>query len=117
MNVLMILITLSCHLFAQSRPESFVIQIQDRSMIVLSPQSKKPIFSVLVENRSLSDQVAKFIIQGKLLKHVAVRSGQTETIEIENKTNTNVFFVPISPAFQEVELIFDKKVYEIPSKK
>ena len=103
--------------FAEPRPESFVIQIYDRSMTILSPQNKRSIFSVLVENRSLSDQVGKFTIQGKLLKYVSVKSGQTEPVEIENKTSFNVLFTPVSPAFQEVELIFDKKVYEIPSKK
>ena len=73
--------------FAEPRPESFVIQIYDRSMTILSPQNKRSIFSVLVENRSLSDQVGKFTVQGKLLKYVSVKSGQTEPVEIENKTS------------------------------
>lgn len=102
---------------AQPKPDTFVIQIFDRSMSVLSPDKKKTIFSVLVENRSLSDQLGKFTVEGKNLKFVTVKSGQTEAVEIENKSASNVVFVPVSPAFQEVELFFGKKAYEIPSKK
>ena len=103
--------------FAQPKTETFVIQIQDRSMSILSPEKRKPVYSVLVENRSLSDQLGKFTVQGRILKYVSVKSGMTEPVEIENKTSANVFFVPVSPAFQEVELLFGKKAYEIPSKK
>lgn len=101
---------------AQVKSDNFVIRIKDRSMNVLSPQKKKTSFAVLVENRSLSDQVGKFTVNGKLLKYVSVPSGKTEPVEIENKTSANVVFVPVSPAFQEVELVFGKKNYEIPSK-
>ena len=103
---------------AQAAPkaETFVITMKDRSMAVNAPDKKKVLFSVLIENHSLSDQVGKFMVGGRNLKFVSVKSGQTEAVEIENKTSANVVFVPVSPAFQEVELIFGKKVYEIPSK-
>lgn len=103
--------------FAQVKTEGFIIQINDRSMSVLSPTKKKAMFSVLVENRSLSDQVGKFVVGSKILKFVAVKSGKNESIEIENKTSEPVVFIPVSPAFQEVPLMFGKKAYEIPSKK
>jgi hypothetical protein len=85
-------------------------------MNVLSPEKKKNMFTVIVENRSLSDQVGKFTVGNKILKFVSVDSGKSETVEIENKSNTPVVFVPVSPAFQEVPLLFGKKAYEIPSK-
>jgi hypothetical protein len=97
--------------------DSFIIQIQDRSMKVSSPIKKNNVLTVLIENRSLSDQVGKFMIKGKNLKFVSIPSGKNETIEIQNKEGATVYFVPLSPSFQEVELIFGKKVYEIPSKK
>lgn len=94
----------------------FVIQVNDRSISVNSSEVHRNMFSVIVENRSLSDQIAKFTIQGKIIKYVSVKSGKAETVEIENKSQVPVFFVPVSPAFQEVELIFGKKSYEVPSK-
>lgn len=86
-------------------------------MKVSSPSKKSNVLTVLLENRSLSDQVGKFMIKGKNLKFVSVASGKNETVEIQNKEGAQVYFVPLSPAFQEVELIFGKKAYEIPSKK
>lgn len=103
--------------FAQVKPEAFIIQIHDRYISVLSPEKSKSQFSVIVENKSLSDQVGKFSVAGKMLKFVSVQSGKAQTVEIENKTSTPVEFIPVSPAFQEVPLIFGKKAYEIPSKK
>jgi hypothetical protein len=96
--------------------EAFIIQINDRSMSVITPVTKRALFSVIVENRSLSDQIGKFTANGKILKFVSVKTGSSETVELENKTPSQVIFVPVSPAFQEVELIFGKKAYEIPSK-
>ena len=112
----LIILLLSVNAFANVKTEGFIIQVNDRSMYVLSPDKKKSMYPVLVENRSLSDQVAKFIVGGKILKFVSVKSGKTETVEIENKTDAPVSFVPVSPAFQEVPLMFGKKAYEIPSK-
>ena len=101
---------------AQVKSDTFMVVINDRSMSILSPEKKKDFYSVIVENRSLSDQVAKFTVEKKLLKYVAVKSGKSETVEIENKSNASVFFVPVSPAFQDAELQFGKKAYEVPSK-
>lgn len=115
MNILILLLFPLLSL-AQPKVDAFVIQIQDRSVKVNSPVKKRSLFSVIVENRSLSDQVGKFVVKGKNLKFINVPSGKSETVEIENKTNAPVIFVPLSPAFQDVELNFGKKAYEIPSK-
>ena len=117
MKLFLSLLFLSSVAMAEPKSDTFIIQIHDRSMSVVTPEKRKNVFSVLVENHSLSNQLGKFTVEGKLLKYVSVQSGQTEPVEIENKTASNVVFVPVSPAFQEVELLFGKKAYEIPSKK
>lgn len=101
---------------ADVKTEAFVIQINDRNMKVISPEKQRTLFSVMVENGSLSNQVGKFMVKGKTVKFVSVLSGKSETVEIENKSEAPVVFVPVSPAFQDVELRFGKKAYEIPSK-
>lgn len=108
---------LAMNVWAQPAPETFIVQINDRSMVILSPEKRRSPFTVVVENRSLSDQLGKFTVAGKLLKYVTVKPGASEPVEIENKSSSSVFFVPVSPAFQEAELIFGKKAYEIPPKK
>ncbi len=102
--------------WANATNESFIIQISDREMKVISPDKARSLFSVIIENGSLSNQVGRFMAKGQNLKFVSVLSGKNETVEIENKTDASVIFVPISPAFQDVELRFGKKVYEIPAK-
>lgn len=101
---------------ATEKSEAFIIKIQDRSMSVVTPEVKKNIFSVIVQNQSLSTQVGKFMVKDKNLKFVSIESGSSASVEIENKTAEPVVFMPISPAFQEIELLFGKKAYEIPSK-
>lgn len=101
---------------AQIKSEGFIITITDKRVGVLSPSAKKNFYSVLVENKSLSDQVGKFVQGDKILKFISVPTGKSGVVEIENKTNLDVTFVPISPASQEVPLIFGKKAYEIPPK-
>lgn len=117
MKYLFVIILFSSLASAQPKPETFVISIHDRKMSILAPERVKKIFTVLVENHSLSDQIGKFTIKGKTIKFVSIKSGHSEPVEIENQTSSNIVFVPVSPAFQEVELIFGKKAYEIPSKK
>lgn len=102
--------------FAAPSGEAFLIQINDRNMVVTTPSTKNKTFAVIVENKSLTEQVAKFVLNGKALKFISVAPGNSESVEIENPSARNVTFVPVSPAFQDVELIFGKKSYEVPSK-
>lgn len=116
MNFL-ILILLSSISWAQVKTEGFIIQIFDRSMKVSSPEKKNSIFSVIIQNSSFSDQIGKFTLGNKTLKFVSIPYGKSEIIEIENKSQLPVVFVPVSPSFQEVPLNVGKKTYEIPSKR
>jgi hypothetical protein len=114
---LLILLLTPMLAWTQAKSEAFIIQISDRSMNVTSPENARSRFSIIVDNRSLSDQVGRFSVNDKILKYISVRSGTSETVELENKSEAAVTFFPISPAFQEVELKFGKKAYEIPSNK
>lgn len=95
--------------------DPFIIQILDRSMRIEAPEKKVSAVSVVLENKSLADQVAKFVLDGKILKFASVKSGKTETIYLENKSPANIVFVPLAPAAQEIELRFGVRAYEIPS--
>jgi hypothetical protein len=117
MNIVFIILILPFSLYGRVSSESFIIQIKDRSMAVTSPDKSRMMFSVIVENKSLSDQIGKFTAGNKILKFISIQSGKSEVVEIENKSKAEVLFVPVSPAFQEVPLLFGKKAYEIPSKK
>lgn len=117
MRMILFTLLLPLGLKAQVNSESFIVQISDRSMKLTAPEKPRKLFSVIVENRSLSDQVGKFTVGGNIVKYVSVRSGKSQTVEFENKSSLPVFFVPVSPAFQEVEMKFGKKAYEVPPQK
>jgi len=114
----LILFTLlfSSALFAEVKGEGFIITITDQRIGVISPVTKRNLYSVIVENKSLSEQVGKFVLGDKILKFISLPSGKSGVVEIENKSKNDIFYVPVSPASQEVPLIFGKKAYEIPPK-
>jgi hypothetical protein len=114
----MILLTLMMSYFsiASVTSESFMIQIKNQSISVVAPSKPQKRFAVIVENQSLTTQVAKFSCLSENLKFVTVLPGKSETVEIENSSDKLVSFIPLSPAFQDVRLEFGKKTYEIPTK-
>ncbi len=106
----------SIFIYAEEHSEAFILRIKDRSINVTSPLLSQKRFSVILENISLTKQLGKFSTKGKNLKYVSVLPGQTETVEIENNSDEAVYFIPLSPSFQDVNLTFGKKAYEIPAK-
>ena len=102
--------------FAAGNP-AFILKLTDKGISIQSPDKTLKIFSVIIENQSLTDQVAKLVVGDDVVKYVRLNSGRSETVEIENKTAKTIFFVPVSPSFQEVELKFGKKQYEIPAQR
>ena len=107
---------ISFSLRAEVKTEGFIIHIKDRSIQVFSPEKNSKMFSVLIENQSLSDQVGKFMVGNKNLSYVSVSSKKSEAVEIKNEGSASIMFVPLSPSSQEVPLQFGKKAYEIPFK-
>lgn len=103
--------------WGQNHNPSFILKLTDAGINVSAPQKSMKMFSVIIENNSLSDQVAKFVSGSQDIKFVTIESGKSQTIEIENKAKLPVFFVPVSPSFQEVELKFGKDSYEVPPKR
>jgi Trk K+ transport system NAD-binding subunit len=98
------------------KTENFSIQFTEQGVAVRAPEKKRPIYSILIENNSLSNQVAKLSVKDKVLKYISIRANDNSVVEIENTSDSPVVLTPLSPAFQEVELTYGKKAYEIPSK-
>ena len=96
---------------------AFILKLTDKGISVQSPDKTMKIFSVIIENHSLTDQVAKLVVGNDLVKFIRIDSGKSQTVEIDNKTAKSIFFVPVSPSFQEVELKFGKKQYEVPAQR
>lgn len=94
--------------------ESFVVSVHDRIVKIESPIKVGKIYSVIVENKSLSDLVAKFHSNGEDLRFVSVKSNSSKSVEFSHQTKNEVIFKILSPAFQELVLEAGKKSYEVP---
>jgi hypothetical protein len=98
-----------------SAVEAFKIHFHDRKMIVESPAKSGEMYAVELQNLSMNDMVGKFHAGGSDLKFVSVKASEAKSIEFKSNKKNVVYFQPLAPAFQEVELIAGKKTYEIPS--
>lgn len=117
MKLVLLTIFLANLSWAQTHNPSFILKLTDSGVSVSAPEKKMKMFTVIVENNSLSDQVAKIVSGTDSIKYLTIESGKSTTVEIENKGNNPIYFVPVSPAFQEIELTFGKKPYEVPPKR
>ncbi len=94
--------------------EAFRIELHDRKIHVESPVKVGTQYAVIVDNQSLNDTVGKFHSAGVDLKFITVKAGATRSVEFRHTGKENVYFQPMAPAFQQVELIAGKKTYEVP---
>jgi hypothetical protein len=95
--------------------ESFRVTINDRSVKLEAPLKVTKTFSVIVENKSLSDVVGKFHSHGEDLKFVSVKANAAKSVEFSHQSKHLVYFKILSPAFQDLALEVGKKTYEVPS--
>ena len=107
---------LTCWLSSSWAAEAFKIELFDRKMRVESPAKVGTQYSVIIDNQSLNDTIGKFHAAGADLKFVNVKAGSLRSFEFKYASKGTVFFQPLAPAFQQVELIPGKKSYEIPSR-
>ncbi|MBF0314513.1 MAG: hypothetical protein HQK50_13255 [Oligoflexia bacterium] len=101
----------------------FVISIFDNKINVVSPKVETSEVQIIIINKTMVKLAAKidtaitsnnnplhFLLypnsKNTLSYHWKSRSGKTEKL----------FFVPLAPALQEVELSFGKESYDVPSK-
>jgi hypothetical protein len=94
---------------------SFIIRIYGKKVRVISPKKYSAEISLIVENKSLQKQIGKIMTtKGELISFIAVDSNKTVSKKISIKKGVRLIFIPLSPAFQEIELIEGKESYEIP---
>lgn len=105
-------------LVARETSESFIINIYDTYVKVVSPNSASDKVAIIFKNETLSK------LRGVIKKresnytmHITVDASKFKSVEVPYASNDSLYFQSLAPAFQEVDLIIGKKTYEIPSKK
>lgn len=102
----------------ESLSGGFLVTAYDDRFKVVSPPQFKPVMEVIVENRTLVRLVGKIIINNeKSVSFLSINPEKHQKLTVKLKKGDILHFVPLSPAFQEIELIVGNKTYEIPPKK
>lgn len=96
----------------------FVVTGYDDRFRIISPEKFRSPMEVIVENKTLVRLIGKVTVNNKInVGFTAVDSDKYQRIMVNLKKGDLLHFVPLSPSFQEVELIVGNKIYEIPPKK
>ncbi len=112
------LTTIVFNIFAIESLDGFLVEAYDEKFRVLSPQKFKAKMEVIVENKTLMKLVGRLHVNNKPSSiFYTLEPSKFEKKIIDLKKGDVLHFVPLSPPFQEVELIIGNKNYEIPPAK
>ena len=104
--------------FAIESSTGFVVTAYDDRFRVVSPLKFRSPMEVIIENKTLVRLVGKVVVNNKTnVSFTSVESDKYQRIMVNLKKGDLLHFLPLSPSFQEVELIVGNKIYEIPPKK
>ncbi len=102
-------------LFAYESPDAFIVKVYDEKVRVLSPVKFDPHLSVIIENKTLVNLKAKVITESESnVEFISLKAGKSTSVRLKNLDKEKVFFIPLSPPLQRVELKLGSKPYEIP---
>lgn len=115
---LLFILQISSSAFAIESLDGFLVSAYDDRFKVISPEKFKPTMEVIIENKTLVRLVGKLTINRQTnASFVSVEPEKYQKANVKLKKGDVLHFVPLSPAFQEVELIVGNKNYDIPPKK
>ncbi len=99
------------------KADAFIVKVLDKRVKVLSPSKWDPKLHLIVKNETLTKLIGKVETEdGRLVARVSVESRKSQSIELRFPKSTKLFFVPMMPPFQKVQLKLGNKPYEIPPK-
>lgn len=98
--------------------DGFLVSGYDDRFRVVSPEKFRSPMEVIIENKTLVRLIGKVMINSKSVAgFVSVEPEKYQKVIVNLKKGDVLHFIPLSPSFQEVELIVGNKIYEIPPKK
>ncbi|MFT6070396.1 MAG: hypothetical protein ACJAT2_000804 [Bacteriovoracaceae bacterium] len=113
--IFLISLTLSTALGAVERSDAFIVKVFEKSIKVLAPKKDEAKIGVIVENKTLVKCLAKLVREnGDVIDFVSVEPGKFKVVNIMRKKREVIYFIPISPPFQKIELVTGRRPYEIP---
>lgn len=118
MQKLILLVTLTFQTFAYQKADAFIITAHPGFYRVLSPTKIDKQIGLIVQNKSLVKIYGRLETDNsELIKMINVKPDQSVSITFDYSVNKKYFFIPLSPAFQEVELKRGETSYEVPAQR
>ncbi len=87
------------------------------SKIIVSPATTANVASIIIENESATKVIGKIHDnKGTFYKYLSIDTMKSISWEIpkELRKLNSIYFTPLSPPFQTLELSIGKNIYEIP---
>lgn len=114
----LIFLLFSFNAFAIESHTGFLISAYDDRFKVVSPEKFKTPMEIVIENKTLVRLIGKVVVNHeKIVNLLSIDSEKIAQFNVPLKKGDILHFVPLSPAFQEVELIVGNKNYDIPPAK
>jgi len=115
-NIIFILFLLSgFNSFAYESPDAFIIKVFNEKVRVLSPKKFDSPMSVIIENKTQVTIKGRVTTEsGSSEEFLSLQAGKSTSVKLKNVNSEKIFFVPMSPPLQRVELKLGSKPYEIP---
>ncbi len=114
----LMLFSVSTKTLAIESLDGFLVSAYDDRFRVVSPEKFKAQMEVIVENKTLVRLIGKLTVNKQAnVSYISVEPEKYQKTNVKLKKGDVLHFVPLSPAFQEVELIVGNKIYEIPPRK
>lgn len=115
---LILFFQITANSYAIESLDGFLVSAYDDRFRVISPEKFKNNMEVIIENKTLVRLVGKITINHQTnASFFSVDPEKYQKANVKLKKGDVLHFIPLSPAFQEVELIVGNKTYEIPPKK
>ena len=108
---LFILLFLTASAYGQ-HTGSFIVEINDQSIKVTSPLKKQSTVSIIVKNNTLDKIVSELRSENKVLKRFVLKAEGKEVLQVNYSKVKTLFYVPVAPPFEAVELRFEQRPYE-----
>lgn len=101
--------------YSQQVSDAFQVKVFESYTQVISPAKMHSEQSIVITNNTSVHVTGQVVDQSKdVLSFVSIRPGRFQVIEVNTNHHTELYFVPLSPGLQEVELIVGRQSYEIP---
>lgn len=99
-----------------SYTDSFIVEVTDRKIKVTSPKKKINIVSIIIKNTTFDKIISEIRSESKVLKRFVLKPEGKEVIQVDYSKVKKLYYIPVAPPFETVELRFEQKPYEIPEK-